>query len=98
MDENNLNEESRRLLDIYELGRTDTLNTMIRAMEEFSPVFICAYYDEEECKLKASCERKDLSVKERLIFESFEEYFEKVLEFSECDKNEFMVGLAESEE
>lgn len=98
IEEKDLNEESKRLLDIYEMGRKDALNTMVNAMEDFCPAFMSSYYDEEEGKLCYSGETDKLSVKERLIFESFEEYFDKVLEFSECDKNEFMVGLAESEE
>lgn len=98
IEEKDLNEESQKLLDIYEMGRKDALNTMVNAMEEFCPAFIAVYYDEEEEKLKFSSEKNDLSVKEKLIFESFEEYFEKVLELSDCNKCEFMWWLKESEE
>lgn len=98
IEEKDLNEESKRFLDLYEMGRKDALNTMVRAMEDFCPAFICIYYDEEEEKLKFSGEKDELSIKERLIFESFEEYFNKVLKFSECDKLECMWWLHDSEE
>ena len=98
IEEKDLNEESQKLLDIYEMGRKDALNTMVNAMEEFCPAFIGVYYDEEEEKLNISGEKNDLSIKERLIFESFEEYFKKVLELSNCDKCECMWWLKESEE